>query len=312
MLRVPVLFLVFNRPAQTAQVWDAIRRVRPAQLFVVADGPRPNCPEDEAECAAVRRIIETTLDWPCDVKTLFRPTNLGCKESVSSGIAWFFEQVEEGIILEDDTLPVGSFFEYCSTLLERYRNESRIMHIGGNNFQFGRKRGTASFYFSRHAYIWGWATWRRAWENYNVGMTDFSEAEWEVQMQDWVRSPAERSFWKDIFASVRAGKIDTWDFQWTYAVLARRGISAFPNRNLVSNIGFGEKAMHTRDSRSRLSRLPTEEMGAIIFPKETRVDEDADDFVYQHLLANEPMPGLSLREKLANIRWELKHKWHAK
>jgi len=168
-LKTPVLFLVFNRPDTTRRVFEAIRAARPARLFLVADGPRERQPDDKEKCERVR-YIATDIDWDCEVKTLFRKENLGCKNGVSSAIDWFFSHVDEGIILEDDCLPTESFFWFCEELLRRYRNDSRVMQICGSNFLRGWQRNNDSYYFSGYGPIWGWASWRRAWIYYDVDM----------------------------------------------------------------------------------------------------------------------------------------------
>ena len=151
----PVLFLVFNRPETTRQVFEAIRTAKPPRLYIAADGPRLEREGERASCEEVRKIA-LEVDWECDVNTLFRVENLGCKRGPSEGISWFFEHEDEGIILEDDCLPDQSFFSFCEELLERYRNDTRIMAISGNNFQHGRKRTEYSYYFSRYFHGWGW------------------------------------------------------------------------------------------------------------------------------------------------------------
>src|SRR5262249_20722231 len=160
--KIPVLFLIFNRPNTTARVMEAIRTAGPGRLYVAADGPRDGNADEAKRCAEVRRIA-TQVDWPCEVQTLFRERNLGCRQAVSSAITWFFEQEQEGIILEDDCLPSPSFFPYCAELLARFRNDERIMCITGCNFQQDMKGYPYSYYFSKYHHVWGWATWRRAW-----------------------------------------------------------------------------------------------------------------------------------------------------
>ena len=123
--------MVFNRPDTTKQVFETIRKARPAQLFVAADGPRENRPDEAEKCAEVRRIVDNGIDWDCKVHRLYRDKNLGCKIACSSAIDWFFEHVDEGIILEDDTLPHPTFFQFCEELLKRYRDDERIMLISG-------------------------------------------------------------------------------------------------------------------------------------------------------------------------------------
>jgi hypothetical protein len=168
-IKTPVAFLVFNCPDTTIRVFEEIRCARPPKLLVVADGPRADRPGEADKCQAVRAVIET-VDWPCEVLKNYSDVNLGCKIRVSSGLDWVFEQVEEAIILEGDCLPHPTFFRFCEELLETYRDDERIGMISGDNFQFGRKRGDASYYFSRYNHIWGWASWRRAWQHYDRNM----------------------------------------------------------------------------------------------------------------------------------------------
>ncbi len=169
-MRSPVLFLVFNRPDSTRKVFDAIRSARPPKLYITADGPRPDRPAEAKLCSEVRAIA-SAVDWPCEVKTLFRESNLGCKAGVSSGITWFFSHEDEGIILEDDVLPVPTFFNFCDEMLERYRDDARVSMISGCNLISNHFSPKQSYFFSRYNLIWGWATWRRAWQHYDVAMT---------------------------------------------------------------------------------------------------------------------------------------------
>jgi hypothetical protein len=163
----PILFLVFNRPETTARVFEAIRNAKPSRLYIAADGPRDFIYNEYAVCAKTREIA-SRVDWDCDVETLFRAENLGCKAAVSSAISWFFSHEEEGIILEDDCLPCESFFYFTTILLEKYRHDERIAHIAGSNFQDGKKVGDGSYYFSDLYNIWGWATWKRVWKDYDA------------------------------------------------------------------------------------------------------------------------------------------------
>src|SRR3989344_7840291 len=169
-LTTPVAFLLFNRPETTARVFAASARAKPPNLLVVADGPRANRPGEAELCAAARAVIEK-VDWDCEVVTHFSEVNLGCKCRMSSGVDWVFQTVPEAILLEDDCLPHPSFFRFCEEMLEGYRNDERISMIGGTNFQKGRERSPDSYYFSRYTHIWGWASWRRAWQKiYDVEM----------------------------------------------------------------------------------------------------------------------------------------------
>ena len=180
MFQTPILFLIFNRPDTTKRVFESIRSIKPAKLYIAADGDRKDKVGEDLLCKDTRSIIDL-IDWECEIKTLFRPENLGCKIAVSSAIDWFFENEEQGIILEDDCLPNESFYIYCETLLNYYAFNERIMHISGNNFQDGMMRGNGSYYFSNYNHIWGWASWKRAWKAYNVDLSFLTETLIEKQ-----------------------------------------------------------------------------------------------------------------------------------
>jgi len=239
-----VLFLIFNRPDTTKQVFEAIRGARPRRLYVAADGPRPNRPGEPEKCEATRSIA-TAIDWPCELITLFRAENLGCGRAVSGAVSWFFEHEEEGIVLEDDCLPEPTFFPYVDELLERYRNDSRVALVSGNNHQRQPRRNDTSYYFSQIPHIWGWATWRRAWERY-----DFAMARWpEVRSNNWLLdvlgSKKAVEAWVKNFDHVHTIDPDTWDFQWVFNIWCERMAVILPGVNLVRNLGFGSDATHT-------------------------------------------------------------------
>jgi hypothetical protein len=274
-LNTPVLFLIFNRPDTTQKVFDAIKKAKPKQLFVAADGPRENKEGEKEKCEQARKVIEQ-VDWDCKVKTLFRDKNLGCKVAVSSAIDWFFENVKEGIILEYDCLPDQSFFWFCRELLEHYRDDTRIMTISGDNFQFDRKRGEGTYYFSKYVHIWGWATWRRAWKHYDVNMKNFGEFKKEAQINNVFNIKQQQKYWMKIFQLVHEGKIDTWDYQWAYTCFINNGLCVTPNVNLVSNIGFSSNNTHTKDKSSTFSEMKAREITDIIYPNFVLADQEAD------------------------------------
>lgn len=239
----PVLFLIFNRPDLTRRVFQRIREAQPQRLFVAADGPRSDRPGEENLCLQARR--ETNhIDWDCQVERLDRDTNLGCKRAVSSAVSWFFEQVHAGIILEDDCLPDHSFFPYCTELLERYRNEPGVALIGGFNFRNRQNEpsGKSSYYFTKYPQIWGWATWRRTWDHYDAEMTAWNG---DSKGLNGISNPRMRRRFAKKFASVKAGRNDTWDYQLIHQCLASRSLGIDPSVNLVENIGFDARATHT-------------------------------------------------------------------
>jgi hypothetical protein len=243
-MRSPILFVVFNRPDVTSQVFDAIRLARPPRLYIAADGPRKDRVGEAERCRAVQEIV-SKVDWSCEVKKLIREKNLGCKKAVSSAIDWFFSQEPEGIILEDDCLPHPDFFTYCDELLERYRNDERVGMISGCNFQNGTKQSEDSYYFSRFYHIWGWASWARAWKNYDVNISRWPKLKKDAWLIALGFDGSEKRHWEKAFDRVYAGEIDTWDHQWTFASWLSQMLSITPAVNLVSNIGFGAEATHT-------------------------------------------------------------------
>lgn len=279
---VPILFLVFNRPETTGQVFQRIKEMQPATLFIAADGPRAGKEGENEKCDEVRNIILKGIDWPCEVKTLFRDSNLGCGNAVSGAITWFFENVEEGIILEDDTLPDPSFFDFCKTLLEKYRNNDKIKMIGGNNFQNGKWRGDGSYYFSAYSHIWGWASWRRAWKEYDFTLSNLDEVKISNILDQYFSDKKIRNHWLEIFHQLRSGKFDTWDLQLLYCILEKGGKTIIPNVNLVSNIGFGMGATHTSNKNDILSDIPYASLDKIIHPKDHSVNEEADAFTFNN------------------------------
>lgn len=288
LLDTAVLFLVFNRPETTRQVFEAIRQAKPPRLYVSADGPRAGKVGEAERCNEVRKIA-TTIDWPCEVRTLFRKENLGCKRAVSGGITWFFEYEEQGIVLEDDCLPHPDFFRFCEELLVRYADDDRVWVITGDNFQNGIRRGDASYYFSRYNHVWGWASWRRAWKKADMAIQFWSEwkrsATWEGLWPDSVA----RRYWEKIFDRMYRAEIDTWDYPWTASVWYHGGLTATPNVNLVSNIGFGQDSTHTASVDSPYAEMLTEELGVIRHPSIVTQDLAADWYVFEYKFGGRDM-----------------------
>jgi hypothetical protein len=288
MLNTPVLFLIFNRPDTTRQVFAKIREIQPRQLFIAADGPR-NIPGEAEKCALTRKTVMDAIDWDCEVKTLFRTENLGCGVAPSQAISWFFEQVEQGIILEDDCLPDASFFTFCEELLNYYKDDTSVMHIGGTNSQFGRKRGNASYYFSKYPHIWGWATWKRAWQQFQFSFSKDDNDALPSIFEDYRFSLAEKEYWKNHWNLIKDGeRKDIWDIQWTFSCWLNRGITIVPNQNLISNIGFHADATHTLAADSALANLSLHSIRNIDHPEKKEIDLQADDFTFRKYNLMEP------------------------
>jgi len=280
--RTPILFITYNRPTETAQVLDRIRELKPQKLFIASDGPKPN-KADREKLKEVRTIIEKAKSWNCSVELLFQNENLGCKTAVSKAISWFFDHVEEGIILEDDCLPDLSFFYLCDSLLEKYRYETKIMLISGSNFQNGIQRGNGSYYFSKYSAIWGWATWKRVWKDYDINISSFPDFKKDKIIQKIFSKKIEQLFWNYIFTNMHKGTRNTWDHQLAYTVMSRNGLSIVPNKNLVKNIGFNSASTRTTNSRHRLANMKTESIDVIIHPRFIIANHNADSYMFKHI-----------------------------
>jgi hypothetical protein len=261
-LKTPVLLIIFNRPETTQIVFEAIRKAKPAKLYVAADGPRQNVATDAIKCAEARKIVER-VDWPCEVKCLFQEQNLNCGKAPSTAMSWLFKHEEEGIILEDDCLPSQSFFRYCQELLAKYRDDSRIMHIGGNNFLGGWQNDPDhSYYFSRSGHIWGWATWRRAWQTFDIDIRLYEQLKKNGFFENFFLNRLEKVYRIRKFEKTveKRGNVDWWDYQWDFARFVNSGLAIVPNKNLVRNLGFGQNATHTVNGTKGMMSLQAEEM----------------------------------------------------
>ncbi len=202
------------------------------------------------------------MDWPCDLQVNFAEVNLGLKERVNSGLSWVFDQVDRAIIIEDDCVPDPSFFPYCEELLERYRDDERVMSISGDNFQLGGSVFPHSYYYSRFMHCWGWATWRRVWKLHDPSMPFWPELKQDGWLESFILDEGERGHWHRMFDAVYTGQVNTWDFQFCYTILRHHGLNILPAVNLVSNIGFGADATHTVQP-SPFENLPAQ---ALPFP----------------------------------------------
>lgn len=286
MFTTPVLMLIFNRPETTALVFEQIKILQPKYFYVAADGPRDNRPADAEECSAARAIVLEGIDWDCEVKTLLGEENLGCGRAPAKAINWFFENVERGIILEDDCLPDQSFFYFCDDLLEKYKNEQSVISIGGTNLGYTLSN-TQSYAYSRFMNMWGWATWRRSAQAIDYDMDEWKRMRFKhfflfrrVQNGydldiNWIK------YWFYYFNLASTGKFDCWDYQWIFFQLVHRKISIFPSHNLIKNIGFTEKATHTVYPDHPIASLALQSLKFPLQHPEKKINEKTyeEDFI---------------------------------
>lgn len=275
-LNVAILFLVFNRPCTTSLVFEMIRQAKPKRLYVAADGPREGHEGDVDQVAKVQRIA-TAVDWPCDLKTLFRERNFGCGQAIKCGIDWFFAHEEKGIILEDDTIPVPSFFWFCEELLDKYKEDTRIGMIAGTN-HIAYKPEYASYLFSKNKACWGWATWHRAWRNMDFAMKWRSNPQSKSILENMGTTKFHKTHWKNALKAIDHKKVSAWDWQWYFSIAIQNQLCIFPASNLIANIGFGDEATHTK-GRPQSEYIKTENLKLpIIHPEYICPDYDFDSF----------------------------------
>lgn len=257
---VPVSFHIFNRPEVTARVFKIIKTIRPKYLFVTADGPREKHTQDQANCHKVRNIVDNNIDWDCELYKNYSDINKGSYKSTSEGITWVFNNVEEAIILEDDCLPSLSFFRFCKELLDYYRDDKRISIISGNNFQKNMKDYPHSYYFSSYTHNWGWATWRRTWEQVDLQMNNWTEFRDSGCLKTVFSDISAQYYWEQIFQKMsEPNSRQHWDYKLFLSSIMNNSLNILPNINLVSNIGFGENATNCKKN-SWVSNLPTFDM----------------------------------------------------
>lgn len=262
--KVPVALIIFNRPDATRQVIEVLRRVKIEKLFVIADGPREGRPSDSDLCNKTRLVIDE-IDWPCEVHRRFLKANIGCGHGPAKGLDWVFEQVDRCIILEDDCIPDVSFFLYCNELLEKYANDERVMMISGNNHLLDKAAIFDSYCFSINTQCHGWATWSRAWNNFDFYIQDWPQLRSLKWLTHYLGNHRYAKGWLTTFdEAFEETKINPrcsyWDFQWTFACWKNSALNIIPSVNLVTNVGYGDDATHPTPIDHPLARLPAHEM----------------------------------------------------
>ena len=244
-MKAPVVFIIFKRIDTTKKVFKLIYDYKPNKLYLIADGPKVI--EDNNKCSEVRNFVENNIDWDCELIKVYSDTNLGCAKRVQTGLDYVFENEEMAIILEDDTLPDPSFFNFCEELLERYKHDKRVAHISGCNLHSNAVNLKESYCFSSIVNIWGWATWKRAWIHYDINMPSWDNEDKESFISHWCQDRKSRKGIHKMF-DLHCNNEDpwTWDYQWVYSCWKNNALSIIPRENLVSNLGIGPDASNTK------------------------------------------------------------------
>lgn len=282
---VPVAILNFNRPQLTRRVFEVVRQVKPRKLLLVADGPRANQPDDARLCAEVRAIFDE-IDWDCEVHRKFSDTNLGSFKSNSSGLDWIFDTVEEAIVIEDDCVPSLSFFRYCEELLARYRDDPRVGVIAGYNLGFPvNLRSNDSYFFSAYTLNWAWASWRRVWKQVDMDMSWWESEAGRKLLQSLFPKPVEWRYWYKLYENIRSGEIrNAWDYQLILSAFRHSQYCIIPNKNMVSNIGFGPEGTNCTDESlfSHMHDMPREELEfPLVHPEQVKRSIAMDSSIFR-------------------------------
>lgn len=283
MYSTPILIIYFNRPNELKQNLISLSTFKPANLYLACDGPRDTVSTDAQKIEECRTIIKEIIDWECHISEYNSDSNLGCDTWVPKAISWFFSKVEMGIILEDDCIIDSNFARFTAEMLELYKDDQRIMNISAANFQ-EKRWGDGDYYFSVYPYIWGWATWARAWKQYEQNFDRVSAFIIEKNgISNIFEDPTQRKYWLKFFHRIYSGKSDHWDAKWAFSVWASGGLSITPNINLVKNIGFGIDATHTKNEFDKVE-MTIHELPKIIKHPSTGLvsNEKADNYLFKH------------------------------
>jgi hypothetical protein len=274
----PVLWNIYNRPRHAARVLQSLRAARPGRLYVSADGPKPNDSKSAQLCTETRNLL-LGIDWPCELKTRFLDSNVGCRQAVYSAVSWFFEHEEAGIILEDDVVPHASFYGFCGELLERFAGREDIYSISGNCFFPESLRLEASYFASKYFQMWGWASWRRAWQGFTLEPKFSKQVFYESILPAVHENPREISVWKMVWKNLEDREISSWAYPYMFYVWSRGGMHIAPGKNLAQNIGYGEEGTHTK-LISPIADLPIHDIGPLVHPDGLKVSGELDNLIF--------------------------------
>lgn len=272
----PILIIAFNRVDTLEKVLSKCFTETHRRIYISVDGPRKYIPQEELKVNKVKEVIRLFKgEFNGTVKVNYNEVNLGCKRGVVGAINWFFENEKYGIILEDDCVPNQSFFQFADILLDKYENHESILHIGGTNPISDYCTKKESYYFSNYNRIWGWATWKRAWINFDVDNDPRINHHNLLLIKKKLPAKIFENYMK-IWDDVYNDKIDTWDYQW-FLYRLTKGIAIIPNYNLITNIGFGEDATHTTNKKNKLANMKIESLDfPLIHPQNICVNRRQD------------------------------------
>lgn len=297
-MKVPILVLAFNRSDHVEQAMLAIKEYKPERLYLECDGPRVHKQGEKEAVEATRKAMLDAIDWPCEVKTLFRQENLGCANAVYGAITWFFEQEEYGVIIEDDVVVGQGFFRPCEILLPRYKNDERVMEISAEN-HYPKQQNANTYFYTLDFKCWGWASWARAWKRMDMSMSKWSEQSLCKLIRPFgvFKGCMMYYYWNRTYKNIY--KSTSWATRWAFTIFAENGLCIIPGDNFALNIGMDGGAHYEHGDVNPYAHL---KIGALYEP--IRYNDDIKLDLHQQKLCNKDffrVRMIGLRKKIRRI-----------
>lgn len=294
----PILLIVFNRPEKTQKLFEIIKKIKPKNLFIAADGPREK-EFDIYNCKKVRKIFDN-IEFNCNIHKKFNIKNEGLKNNVKNSIDWFFSKVEKGIIIEDDCMPSLSFFSFCQELLNKYEFNSKVMQINGTNLGLDYSNLVKeTYFFSKLNHVWGWATWKRSWILFDTEFEDYDILKKNNSFNNYFIDNKITNWMMKYFDKSQSGTDNIWSINWAYSILKNSGLCVTPTKNLVQNIGFDGTGTSVKDrSFIDFSKTEINLLDKIIHPMNINYDLKNDMLAYDIKISKiDPRANLMLKIK---------------
>lgn len=319
-MKTPVAVFTYNRPEHTNRALDALSKCRGidvCEFYFFSDGPRSDAARPEVE--ATRSVLR---EWAkvLAAQVIEQPSNLGLAKSIVAGVSDLCERYGRVIVVEDDLIVSPDFLHFMIKSLDRYKDEPRVMQVGG--FTISPPEGLATDTFLLPVTTtWGWATWQRAWQSFTWKPKDLDIAKKDHQWRDLFDLHGAGSF-TSMLEDRLAGRNDSWGILWWYAVSRSNGLVLYPSRSLVWNGGFDGSGIHCGSgdflqqgevSNYSWAKLPT----AFSFPPALEYSTGhltkLEDFLRQQQVNGSPVQGVTnpkisrLIALARNVREILRH-----
>jgi len=231
-MKIPILLLFFNRKDSILQLIESLQSIKPTTLYLACDGARNS--EELLIVDELRRLVLDKINWDCKFETRFLNKNLGCKLAVHSAVQWFFNNIDEGIVLEDDCIPSSAFFNYVEHMLNAYRDDKRVASIAGRRdvCDFG----LGEIAFSSKFFCWGWACWSDRVLNNDI------EFGYQKSLPSKCLSNlpyVEKQHVKGIHNMMINRVVNSWAYSYDLIFRQKNQLHIIPPYNYIQNVGIG-------------------------------------------------------------------------